>query len=883
MAVSTPFPPPHPRALGVSKYEGSPYVTSRNDRLIITRVLLEGEDEAEVASLPSGAGSRPSVYCPFCGALGHYHLPRRGPESIIPHFAHAEGDECVPAALESIRHRRAKRFLLEGLERLRQQGMPLLGLVNCRRCKEPYARELLRSGAWEQELEEVKDAATGRKPDVATLNAGGCLVFFFEVHATHLVDVEKALDYDGGSTPGLELDAVMLVGEHGECLWDGTGPLAEARAGWHLERVPYDFSVCERCRTAPEGLSELVALIQALYQSQPEKGLQVLHIAGERMGLKASLVVSAGANALLWAVERPEELRVKWGEPAAQVVATQSQWPAPTALLTAGFNLREENAWTNVPLPLVLKNPYAAPCKVASEKHVVPQAELEVADLLSEVQGLALKSERYAAYAGRELVRRLQDGHAAYLAEDLARWVARIAHSDTREVLSCLQSVVRTGDFLVSGQWEQKSALALKTIAEVEAGVSERVCALRLRSHRPLGPHRLRKLTEEQRTAVETALNYRFSIITGGPGTGKTHVVKSIVLESWSRNKDDKWYLAAPTNKALQRLRVMTDTFPSKARTVHAWLLKAKEFEENPPHGLIIDEASFLDLELMAKVLDLAKGIKRLVLVGDPDQLPSIGHGAVLKDLLSSGTVQSVRLSKVHRVEKGRDALIGAAHSILQGRLPSSDEGVTLLTPRTDVLEVAFREFARLAAEVEGRLGEVQVITPNRETVKLLNEHIQARFNGKSLPVPCARHLRVGDRVVCNENVYGTRLFNGLQGVIRSGSPEGLLLELEGESEPVPVAQEHVSTLTPAYAMTVHKAQGSEWAHVLIVADRPSRIFDRNLLYTAATRAQRSLTLVGTQALLSLAAKRVRPRVTLLADFIRNRKGQTAGGQEALR
>jgi exodeoxyribonuclease V alpha subunit len=858
----------------VSRYDGSPYVTSRNGRLIITRVLLDGEREADVASLPQETDARPAVYCPFCGALGSYHLPRRGPEGIIPHFAHAEGDECVLATLESIRHRRAKRFLLEGLERLRQLGKPLLGLVNCRRCKDPYAREFLRSGAWETALEEVRDAATGRKPDVAALEAGGGLAFFFEVYATHLVDAEKARDYEAGSTPGLELDVAVLVGEHGECLWDGTRPLGEARTGWHLERAPYDFSICENCRTAPDGLSELVSLIHALYRSRPELGLQLLRIAGEGMGLRSSWVIPTGANALAWSVEKPEKLRLEWGEAAAQVIATHHEWPSPTLLLTAGFKLRMDNPWTGMPLHLLLKNPYSALCKVASEKHRVAQEELEVADLLAEVQGLELKSQRYAAYAGRELVRRLQDGHAAYLAEDLARWVARITHSNAQEVLSCLQSVLQADDFLVSGQWEQRSALALKTVAEVEDGVSEWVHSRRMRSNYPLAPHHLRKLTQEQRAAVETALNYRFSIITGGPGTGKTHVVKSIVHESWRRDKSAKWYLAAPTNKALQRLRVMTDTFPSKARTVHAWLLKAKDLEDNPPHGLIIDEASFLDIELMAKVLELAKGIKRLVLVGDPDQLPSIGHGAVLKDLLASGEVQSVRLSKVHRVEKGRDALINAAQSILHGRLPSIGEGVSLLTPRKDVLEVAFREFARLAGEARGKLGDVQVIAPNRETVKILNEHIQARFNGSNPPVPCARHLRVGDRVVCNENILGARLFNGLQGVIRSGSPEGLLLELEGESELVPVAQEHVSALTPAYAMTVHKAQGSEWAHVLIVADRPSRIFDRNLLYTAATRAQRSLTLVGTHALFSLAAKRVRPRVTLLTDFICKRKGQ---------
>jgi exodeoxyribonuclease V alpha subunit len=873
------IPPPHRRALGVLRYHGSPFVTSQGDRLIITRVLLEGNAEADVASLPAEASSRPNVYCPFCGALGQYRLPRRAPGSIIPHFAHKEGEECVLAALESVRHRSAKWFLLEGLRGLRQWGRPLLGRVECRRCKAPYARELLRAGSWTQELEEVKDPLTGRQPDVAALDDRGGLSFFFEVHATHLVDVEKARDYDAGLMRGIEIDASLLVGEHGECLWNGREPLGQSRNSWHLEREPYEFSVCGACRTAPEGLSKLVSLIHALYRTLPENGLRLLSTAGDCMGLKGARVVAAGAEALEWAIEQPERLREKWGSAAAQVIANQTQWPAPTELLAEGFKLAEDHPWKETRLSELLTNPYAALCAVSSRKRVVADEELEVADLLAEVQGLSLNSERYAAYAGQELARALRSGHAAALTNELANWVARATRANAQEVLAHLQTLAQSGEFLVSGRWEGKSAVALKTIADLESSVSEEVHARRFRKRRLINAQRLKQLTAEQREAVEAALNYRFSIITGGPGTGKTHVVKSIVLESWSQDKgkDRKWFMAAPTNKALQRLRVMTNTYPSKARTVHAWLRREQEFKDSPPYGLIIDEASFLDIELMEQVLVLAKNVRRLVLVGDPDQLPSIGPGAVLKDLLTSGSVKSVKLSKVHRVEKGRNALIDAAHSILQGRLPLTGDGVTLRNATSDILEVAFREFEHLATEAQGRLDDVQIIAPNRDTVKTLNERIQTRFNGHRAPIPCALHLREGDRVVCVEAIPGTGLFNGLQGIIQSGSAEGLTLRVEGESEPILVAQAHVGTLTPAYAMTVHKAQGSEWAHVLIVADRLSQIFDRNLLYTAATRAQRSLSLVGPSALFEQAARQVRPRVTLLEDFVRRHSEQAPG------
>ncbi|MFP2910062.1 AAA family ATPase [Pyxidicoccus sp. 3LFB2] len=845
-------------------------MTAREGRLVITRVLLHGDDEAEVASLRRESDGRPYVYCPFCGAHGLYRLPQSEPASIIPHFAHAHDDECAPGLLEGIRHRRAKRALLDGLQSLREQGRPLLGKVDCHRCKQPYARELLPARGWVEEREEVEDSATGRKPDVVAFEAGGGLAFLFEVHATHAVDWEKARAYEEGPTAGVELDVDVLVDGHGAVVWTGSGPLEKLRSAWHLERAPRDYSVCATCRALPQGLAEFVDLALLLQRVKPSTGLDVLHTAAETVGFRGHVVVAAGAQSLRQAVERPEALREPWGEAAAGLAARQAEWPPSTSLLTRGFKLKE-TPWDALPLPSVLDNPYTALCVAVSQKRPVAEEILEVADLLAEVRGLRLPVERCVAYAGLELVRALRDGHAACLVDTLAKSVAKaLPGSAEAQVSQWLRAAAQAGDFLVGGNWEQQQAIALKAVADVEASVSRGVWQRRKWRPSPPSQHRLRGLTEEQHQAVEMALRFQLSVITGGPGTGKTHVVSGIVRESWRRDRDATWYLAAPTNKAVQRLRLKTDTHAWKVRTVHAWLNKKKDLEEKPPYGLIVDEASFLDLELMAELLELARGIKRLVLVGDPHQLPSVGYGAVLKDLLGSGKVQTVKLTQVHRVDKGRNALITAAEALLRGELPPDGEGVRLVTPREDVVDVAFREFERLVEEAKGNLSEVQVLAPNRDIVKTINERIQARFNRDGQPVPCAPRLRVKDRVVCTETVYGTGLFNGLQGEVVGGSAEGLSIKLEGEVAAVTVSPQDARVLSPAYAMTVHKAQGSEWAHVLIVAERYSRIFDRNLLYTAATRAQRSLTLVGPREEFASAARKVRPRVTLLEGLLQS-------------
>ena len=861
---------PHPRALGYPKLAGSRFVTEVNGRLVTTRVLTD-RGEVDISKLPRHPGrGRPRVYCPFCGIQGKYRVPQVDPDAFTAHFAHSDGnDDCVEGALESIRHRLAKAALLVGLRHLRQTHAPLYGQVACLRCRKPFARELLEAGAWTTERDEAEDTASARRPDVLAL-VGASRVFLFEVHVRHRVDAEKSAIYKAGDLPGLELDASVLLDEKNRARWTGREPLGLPLTAWHLERAPRPFSICGECRGGTEDFRALAGLVKHLRRTSPRRADDFLHQAATRLEVSALALHKAGPDALVQMLEAPEVLRPAWGLAAAEAVARKARWPSARSLLLDGLAL-DVDPWKDTPVAELLANPYDALTKAALKWKSVQEKVLRAADLLVEVQDLSLVAERLAAYAGCVLVRRLGAGHTACSVQVLTRVLCRATRLRTQEVAQWVQAAAREGVVLATVSVKVPAGcVALSTVAELEAEVAKGLRARRRKSRESSDMSWMHWLSAEQRAAVEVALDHGVSVITGGPGTGKTFVIKSILMVLQSKDPRAHWRLAAPTHKAVQRLREVTGmSNPRDARTVHAWLGRKSELQEDPPYGLIVDEAGFLDLEQMAELLDAARNIRRLVLVGDPDQLPSISFGAVLRNLKSSGKVPHVELTQVRRAEDGR-GLVEAAQAILVGRVPEDAAGVRLVAPERDgaVVDAAFREYVRLVGESGGRLEDVQALAPTRELVGRLNTLIQAQYNSRGTKVPCAPHLRVGDRVVCTETLYGTGIVNGLQGVVTAATTDGLSLRLEGAESSLAVREEDARVLAPAYVMTVHKAQGSEWPSVLIVLDRHSSFIDRNLLYTAATRAKRTLVLVSMRQHLEHAVGNVRQRMTQLADYI---------------
>ncbi len=379
-----------------------------------------------------------------------------------------------------------------------------------------------------------------------------------------------------------------------------------------------------------------------------------------------------------------------------------------------------------------------------------------------------------------------------------------------------------------------------------------------------------------QRTAIQESLRQKTLIITGGPGTGKTTLIRAIVelFEHWGKRA----LLAAPTGRAAKRL---TEATGREAKTIHRLLEfdpREERFRRNgkhPLHGevLIIDEFSMVDVLLMESLLAAVPQGMRLILVGDKNQLPSVGPGNLLRDLIDSQRIKVVQLNEIFR--QARDSLIVVnAHRVQQG-LP-------LLYPRkgqkTDFLflpqeeeEKVFDLVLEMACQrVPERLGlpplssQIQVITPMYRGlcgVDSLNRELQQRLNPCSQGIKIGQHeYRVKDKVMQLRNNYEKEVFNGDIGVIVDLDPIGWRLMVEFDNRAVTYEKDELAEITLAYAISVHKSQGSEYQAVIMpLLVQHYIMLQRNLFYTALTRARKLSVIVGSFRALHIAIKNDSP------------------------
>lgn len=378
-------------------------------------------------------------------------------------------------------------------------------------------------------------------------------------------------------------------------------------------------------------------------------------------------------------------------------------------------------------------------------------------------------------------------------------------------------------------------------------------------------------LTDEQWAAVRAAFGARISVLTGGPGVGKTKCTKEIVAEAEAANATIA--LCAPTGRAARRLEEATG---HEAMTIHRLLewMPGREPAFRPGRPLpaelvIVDESSMLNLRLAEVLLGGLAESTHVVLVGDADQLPPIGAGKPFEDLIASGAAPVVRLTQIFR-QAARSMITTAAHEINQGRPPRLEPGpdqdhdfffVERGTPEraleTVVEVVAERAPAKFAVDP---IREVQVLAPmyrGAVGIDALNERLQAELNPDGKRALQDR-FRIGDRLIQTRNSHELGLMNGSIVFLRSDDPdeETIVVDTDdGGSLLIPYGE--TGTLRLAYAISVHKAQGCEVPVVVGVCHRShSRMLNRPLLYTAITRARNSCVLVGDQASLASAVRR---------------------------
>jgi len=401
-------------------------------------------------------------------------------------------------------------------------------------------------------------------------------------------------------------------------------------------------------------------------------------------------------------------------------------------------------------------------------------------------------------------------------------------------------------------------------------------------------------LSEQQRHAVERAASQRVLILTGGPGCGKTFTTRTIVALWKAMGKSIA--LASPTGRAAQRLSEITG---QEAKTIHRLLefdpktMKFKRDVDNPipAEAIVVDEASMLDLFLANSLMKAVSIDAQLLLVGDIDQLPSVGPGSVLQDLIASEQIPVVRLTQVFRQAQASH-IVSNAHRINQGQFPQLE--LVSNAPQSDCLWLGASEpehgvqgIQELITDLIPQLGfdpasDVQVLCPMTRGVvgtRNLNAVLQQLINppspNKAEIVRAGMILRVGDRVIQKVNDYNREVFNGDLGVIAAIDVEEQDVLVQFGERSVSYDYADLNEITLAWAVTIHKSQGSEYPVVILpIYMQHYLMLSRNLIYTGLTRAKRLAIVVGPQKAIALAVRQVkdRQRYTLLGQRLQAKR-----------
>ena len=485
------------------------------------------------------------------------------------------------------------------------------------------------------------------------------------------------------------------------------------------------------------------------------------------------------------------------------------------------------------------------------------------------------------------------EGHTFAPQAELLQQAAELLETPSEALVGALERLAaekRIRRDQVAGQ----DAIYLPAFWQAETGLARQLKRLlSTPGRRPAQlafPHPVGDLSPEQMGAVRTALDNKVSILTGGPGTGKTTAVRALITELEAAGL--RYAQASPTGRAAKRLSEATGR---DATTIHRLLgyspdgtYKHDEHNPLPVDMLVVDETSMLDLILGYHLLKAMPSAAHLLFVGDADQLPSVGAGNVLHDVIESGQVPVTRLTHIFRQAAGSQ-IIENAHRILHGQMPHFEKnnaagGDFFLFEQSEESEVARWVVDVVASRIPARFGldplrDVIVLSPmhrGEAGVGALNEKLQAALNppapDKAEKAMGGRLLRVGDRVMQLRNNYARDVYNGDLGRVRRIDLELQTLAVDFDGVLVAYDWADADELSHAFAASVHKAQGSEYpAVVLALLPRHYMLLQRNLLYTAVTRAQRLCVVVGSRRAIAMAVRnaKVARRWSNLAERLR--------------
>ena len=657
--------------------------------------------------------------------------------------------------------------------------------------------------------------------------------------------------------------AVARIRQEGQPEVIAVGPIGHLPPGAHL-RLEGSWS------THPKHGRRFKVRHYLVDDPRTLKGLTLYLASGAVRGLGAELakraVAKFGLDTLRILDEEPDKLLEVNGVGRKRLEQILEHWDADKqgrelAVMLRGHGLgaalvhRIQDRYGAKALQVVSSDPY----RLAAE---IKGVAFRTADAIAQAMGVALDDPRRAEAASRWLLDEAgKDGHCFLPRGELARRAQELGLEDP-----VIEAAL--GRLTLAGRVSVKQAADPQLRPVYDSGVERseervaRLLAARLgrsgggQVSAALAERRVGlNLNEDQRRAVTTALSERLCVITGGPGTGKTTIVR-VALEA-AALREERWLLAAPTGRAARRLAESTGR---DGKTIHRLLEYSfqsggfQRDESNPVEadGVLVDEASMVDLALMESLVRALPGDCRLILVGDADQLPSVGAGRVLGDLIESGVVPVVSLHQVYRQAED-SGIVRNAHRVLKGLPPVSSEREPEVVPRQDFFVLRredsweLREtLLKVVNENLRRKGfdprsDVQVLTPMHKGPlgsRALNRALQDLLNpqGREL-VRGEKVLRVGDRVIQVRNDYDNDIFNGDVGTITGIEAAAVTVEFDGRE--VALVGEQLDQVELAYAISIHKSQGSEYPAVVVAMHTGHHVMlRRNLLYTAMTRAK---------------------------------------------